>query len=190
MTTRTTTVAVIRVTGALLTGLLTVGLAAGCGSDDDGTGGSAAEAPDTPREESPRQEPSEEQPPADNASQEPAQEEPEEPEEPSGDPDEPVEAPAGDPPDDTDGGTGIDACYDGVCEVTLEGPATIPVDPALAPGLEEIYVSSVSGGSVTISHAYGYVYGSGNSTTTINGLTVEVVDIEGSTVTLKFSYDG
>ncbi|AYF78209.1 hypothetical protein D7D52_35170 [Nocardia yunnanensis] len=87
-------------------------------------------------------------------------------------------------------GTDLDACADGNCEIQVDGPTTIPT-----PGLPRI------GGSVTIQQisaqavtAAAKVFGFPAASTApaggtlfLNGLTIKVVAVQGSSAVLRLS---
>ncbi len=83
------------------------------------------------------------------------------------------------------GGSGVDACYDGTCEITAVEGTEIPLDPGLGLGLDAIYIADVGGDLVTVAQDFGYVQTGPGGTGTLNGLSFEVLDIAGNEVTLR-----
>ncbi|MTE13899.1 hypothetical protein [Nocardia aurantiaca] len=86
-------------------------------------------------------------------------------------------------------GTNLDACANGNCEIQVDGPTTIPV-----PGysrISNVQIKQISPGSVTATTTVFGLPVSGSTgvggTIFLNGLTVKIVAVQGSSAVLRLS---
>ncbi|WP_020573275.1 hypothetical protein [Actinopolymorpha alba] len=95
--------------------------------------------------------------------------------------------PTGKPSSKSPDGSGVGACYDGNCTVTItKSPTEIPLDPGLGLGIDSVAVH-VSSGGVTIESEYLAVGGSEGTRGRINGLGYTIISVGDGTCVLQFS---
>ncbi|MEC3958791.1 hypothetical protein VMT65_37550 [Nocardia sp. CDC153] len=87
-------------------------------------------------------------------------------------------------------GTNLDACANGNCEIRVDGPTTIPI-PGYSRLGGPVKIGQIAPGSVTAtSSLFGFPV-SGTTgvggTISLNGLSVKVVAVQGSSAVLRLS---
>lgn len=88
------------------------------------------------------------------------------------------------PPTAAADGSDVAACFDGTCEVEVTESTTIAFDEQF--GISELVVESITADSVTITDPFGWMQTGVGGTGTINGISFEILAIDGQSAIFRF----